>query len=68
LTLHLLGTLAKMTPRQRNMVQLFAEGRPSKEIAGVLDKSEKTVEFHKHHIREAFNDVTLVKTAEWDFR
>jgi DNA-binding NarL/FixJ family response regulator len=45
----------KMTPRQRNIVQLFAEGRPSKEIAGVLDISEKTVEFHKHHIREAFN-------------
>ncbi len=44
-----------MTPRQRSIVQLLAEGRTSKEIAGVLDISEKTVEFHKHHIREAFN-------------
>ena len=44
-----------MTPRQRNIVQLLAEGRLIKEIAGVLDISEKTVEFHKHHIREAFN-------------
>jgi len=26
-----------------------------KEIAGLLDLSEKTVEFHKHHIMEAFN-------------
>ena len=26
-----------------------------KEIAGVLDISEKTVEFHKHHIQESFN-------------
>ncbi len=26
-----------------------------KEIAGVLKLSEKTVEFHKHHIMEAFN-------------
>jgi DNA-binding NarL/FixJ family response regulator len=39
-----------MTPRQRDIVQLFAEGRPMKEIAGFLNLSEKTVEFHKHHI------------------
>ena len=25
-----------------------------KEIAAILDLSEKTVEFHKHHIMEAF--------------
>jgi DNA-binding NarL/FixJ family response regulator len=36
-------------------VQLFAEGRPIKEIATILSLSEKTVEFHKHHIMEAFN-------------
>jgi len=44
-----------MTPRQRDIVQLLAEGRSMKEIAGLLDLSEKTVEFHKHHIRESFN-------------
>ena len=26
-----------------------------KEIAGLLDLSEKTVEFHKHHIMVSFN-------------
>jgi DNA-binding NarL/FixJ family response regulator len=45
----------ELTPRQREIVQLFAEGRPLKEIAWVLNLSEKTVEFHKHHIMEAFN-------------
>lgn len=45
----------EMTPRQRDVVQLFAEGRSMKEIAGLLDLSEKTVEFHKHHIMESFN-------------
>ena len=45
----------EMTPRQRDIVQLYAEGRSIKEIAGVLDISEKTVEFHKHHIQESFN-------------
>jgi DNA-binding NarL/FixJ family response regulator len=44
-----------MTPRQRDIVQLFAEGRAMKEIAGFLHLSEKTVEFHKHHIMVAFN-------------
>jgi len=45
----------ELTPRQRDIVQLYAEGRPAKEIAGHLNLSEKTVEFHKHHIMEAFN-------------
>jgi DNA-binding NarL/FixJ family response regulator len=45
----------ELTTRQREIVQLFAEGRPMKEIAWMLNLSEKTVEFHKHHIMEAFN-------------
>jgi DNA-binding NarL/FixJ family response regulator len=45
----------EMTPRQKDVVQLFAEGRAIKEIAGILELSEKTVEFHKHHIQETFN-------------
>jgi DNA-binding NarL/FixJ family response regulator len=44
-----------MTPRQREVLQLVAEGRPAKEVADLLDLSEKTVEFHKQRIRESFN-------------
>jgi DNA-binding NarL/FixJ family response regulator len=44
-----------LTPRQRDIVQMCAEGRPIKEIAGHLNLSEKTIEFHKHHIMETFN-------------
>ncbi len=44
----------ELTRRQCDFVQLFAEGRPMKEIAVILNLSEKTVEFHKHHIMEAF--------------
>ncbi len=44
----------ELTRRQCDFVQLFAEGRPMKEIAAILNLSEKTVEFHKHHIMEAF--------------
>ena len=45
----------ELTERQRDFVKLFAEGRPMKEIAALLDLSEKTVEFHKHQIMVAFN-------------
>jgi DNA-binding NarL/FixJ family response regulator len=45
----------EMTPRQKDIVQLVAEGRSMKEIAGVLQLSQKTVEFHKHHIMVSFN-------------
>jgi DNA-binding NarL/FixJ family response regulator len=44
-----------LTPRQREVVQLFAEGWPIKQIASHLNLSEKTIEFHKHHIMASFN-------------
>src|SRR3981189_3909204 len=39
-----------MTPRPRANGQLFRAARPMKEVAGRPHLSEKTVEFHKHHI------------------
>jgi DNA-binding NarL/FixJ family response regulator len=56
----------ELTRRQCDFVQLFAEGRSMKEIAAILSLSEKTVEFHKHHIMEAFglkNNAALVLFA-----
>ena len=45
----------EMTSRQKDIVQLYAEGWSVKQIAGLLNISEKTVEFHKHQIMQAFN-------------
>lgn len=45
----------ELTARQCDVVQLFAEGFSIKQIAGHLNLSEKTVEFHKHHIMQSFN-------------
>lgn len=45
----------ELTPRQKEIVQLIAEGRCMKEVADLLGVSQKTVEFHKHQIRESFN-------------
>ena len=36
-----------LTPRQREVLQLVAEGRAVKEIATILNVSAKTVEYHK---------------------
>jgi DNA-binding NarL/FixJ family response regulator len=44
----------ELSGRQREVVQLLGEGRSLKEIAALLSLSEKTVEFHKHHIMESF--------------
>lgn len=45
----------ELASRQKNIVQLFGESRAIKQIADMLNLSEKTVEFHKHHIMQAFN-------------
>jgi DNA-binding NarL/FixJ family response regulator len=45
----------KLTQRQLEVLQLLAEGRPMKEIASILNVSEKTVMFHKYQIMHNFN-------------
>jgi len=45
----------ELTTRQREIVQLWAEGHSLKQIGAELSLSEKTVEFHKHHIMEVHN-------------
>ena len=42
-----------LTPRQREILQLLAEGRSAKEIAAALDISARTVEFHKYQMMES---------------
>jgi DNA-binding NarL/FixJ family response regulator len=44
--------LASVTPRQREVLQLLAEGRAVKEIATTLSISARTVEFHKYQMME----------------
>ena len=44
--------LAGLTTRQREILQLVAEGKSSKEIAALLDLSVKTVESHRGQIMD----------------
>lgn len=46
------GEAAQLTPRQREVLQLLAEGRCVKEVASILQISTRTVEFHKYGIME----------------
>ena len=45
----------KLTPRQREVVQLLAEGRSMKEAADILNVTPRTVAFHKYRVMEAFS-------------
>lgn len=45
--------IALMTPHQRVILRLFAEGLSAKEIAKKLDISSRTVESHKYQIMES---------------
>jgi len=47
--------VAALTSRQREILQLLAEGRSAKEIGDVLAISARTVEFHKYQVMEKLN-------------
>ncbi len=60
------GPLARLTSRQREILQLIAEGYANKDIAQRLDLSPRTVETHRAELMERLNirDVPgLVKMA-----
>ena len=44
-----------LTPRQREVLQLVAEGHSAKEIAKILHISPRTAEFHKYRIMQDLN-------------
>jgi DNA-binding NarL/FixJ family response regulator len=50
-----------LTPRQRQVVQLLAEGKSMKEAADVLNVATRTIAFHKYRIME---DLKLKTTAD----
>lgn len=56
----------KLTRRQREVLQLLAEGKAMKEVGDILKLTTRTVAFHKYRIMEmigAKNNADLVKYA-----
>ena len=46
------GAGSNLTARQREVIQLLAEGHSMKEIAGILNIAPRTVAFHKYRIMD----------------
>jgi len=56
----------RLTERQREVLQLLAEGKAMKEIGDILKMTTRTVAFHKYRIMEvldAKNNADLVRYA-----
>src|SRR4029079_19356823 len=55
------GTRDDLTPRQREVLQLLAEGRSMKAVASLLNLTPRTVAFHKYQMME---QLKVKSTAE----
>jgi DNA-binding NarL/FixJ family response regulator len=55
----------KLTPRQREVLQLVAEGRTMKEVASILNISARTVESHKYEMMEALGVQTNAELVQY---
>jgi DNA-binding NarL/FixJ family response regulator len=54
-----------LTSRQREVLQLLAEGHSAKEIATLLNLSVKTVEYHKYRMMEFLGITTLADLVRY---
>jgi len=60
--------LGGLTSRQREVLQLVAEGNSAKEIASVLRISRRTAEFHKARLMEALGVETTAELIQYAIR
>ena len=58
----------ELSPREREVLQLLAEGKSMKEVAGVLDISPRTVEFHKYRMMELLGVRTNAELVQYAVR
>jgi len=58
----------RLTGRQREVLQLFAEGRSAKEVAAVLKISIRTAEVHKARILGALGLRTTAELVQYAIR
>ena len=60
--------VAELTPREREVLQLIAEGRSTKETAARLNVSIKTVESHRRNIMEKLNIHSTAELTKYAIR
>ncbi len=59
---------AQLTPRQREVLQLLAEGKSHKEVASILNISVKTAEYHKYAILDRLGIKTNAELVQYAIR
>ena len=59
---------AHLTPRQREVLQLLAEGKSHKEIASILNISVKTAEYHKYALLGTLGLKTNAELVQYAIR
>jgi len=57
-----------LTPRQREVLQLIAEGRTMKEAASILNISPRTAESHKYEIMQVLGAKSTAELIQYAFR
>jgi DNA-binding NarL/FixJ family response regulator len=55
----------ELTARQREVIQLIAEGHSMKQVAGILNITPRTVAFHKYRIMELLNIKTTAQLIQY---
>jgi len=58
----------RLTERQREVLQLLAEGKVMKEVAGVLNLTTRTVAFHKYRIMEVLGARSTAELVRYAVR
>jgi DNA-binding NarL/FixJ family response regulator len=61
-------TARRLTARQREVLQLVAEGRSAKEIAALLHISVRTAEFHRERVMHALGLGTTAELVQYAIR
>lgn len=59
------GGFGSLSPRQREVLQLLAEGKSAKEISAILEVSTRTVEFHKYRMMEHLGIKTSAELVQY---
>jgi DNA-binding NarL/FixJ family response regulator len=63
-----LSMLSILTAREREVLQLLAEGKKTKDIASSLQVSVKTAEFHRQQIMEKLNIHSIAELTKFAIR
>ncbi len=62
------GEYGRLTEREREILQMIAEGRANREIAELLNISIKTVESHRAHLMEKLNIWNIAELTQYAIR